>query len=228
MSGADPFGFERQRAEMVERQLERRGIRDPEVLGAMRRIPRELFVSTDRQRRSYEDAALPIEQGQSISQPYMVARMVEALDVPTWRIEHANITPRVLDVGTGSGYAAAVLASMGAVVIGVEREPDLAATAEQRLHELGYPITVVVADGSEGWTAEAPYAGIIVAAAAPAVPPPLVDQLADGARLVIPVGDRYEQQLVVVQRTPDGFEERVLEPCVFVPLIGRYGFPADI
>ena len=192
----------------------------------MGRVPREQFVPRPLVARAYEDGALGIGGGQTISQPYMVARMTEALDLHRWAQAHPGEgAPRVLDVGTGSGYQAAVLAEMGCRVTSIERDPDLAAEAQDRLRWLGYEnVRVVVGDGSEGWEGDAPYAGIVVAAAAPEPPEPLVAQLADGGRLVIPVGTREHQELRVVRRVGDRVEEQSLEPCVFVPLIGRYGF----
>ena len=184
-----PDAWAEPRARMVAEQLEARGVRSPEVLNAMRRVPRERFVDPLLIGRAYEDAALGIASGQTISQPYMVARMTEELDLPGWRARHAGRVPRVLDVGTGSGYQAAVLAAMGARVIGIERLPDLAAAAEERLRSVGYgTVRVETADGSEGWPGDAPYSGIVVAAAAPVVPPPLIEQLDIDGRLVVPVG----------------------------------------
>lgn len=223
---SDPDAWAERRARMVADQLADRGIRQSEVLAAMGRVPRERFVDPALIGRAYDDAALGIAGGQTISQPYIVARMTEELDLPGWRSRHAGRIPRVLDVGTGSGYQAAVLAAMGADVIGIERDDKLAHTAEVRLHELGWRVRVVTGDGSEGWPQDAPYAAIVVAAAAPSVPPPLLDQLADGGRLVVPVGTRSHQELRVVRRVGDRVEWRVVEPCVFVPLVGRHGFPA--
>ena len=209
---------------MVAEHLVARGIRQREVLDAMGRVPRERFVEPQMLERAYDDAALGIADGQTISQPYIVARMTEELDLPGWRVRHVGRVPRVLDVGTGSGYQAAVLATMGAQVIGVERHASLASGAEERLRALRLPVRVGVGDGSEGWPDEAPYAAILVAAAAPDVPKPLIDQLADGGRLVVPVGTRTHQELRIVRRMGDRVEWRAVEPCVFVPLVGRYGF----
>jgi protein-L-isoaspartate(D-aspartate) O-methyltransferase len=224
---ADPNAWAERRARMVADQLAARGIRQPEVLEAMARVPRERFVAAEMSDRSYDDAALAIAGGQTISQPYIVARMTEELDLPGWRSRHAGRIPRVLDVGTGSGYQAAVLHAMGARVIGIERDADLARAAEERLHALGMRVRVVVGDGTEGWPDESPYAGIVAAAAAPGVPPPLLEQLADGGRLVIPIGTRSHQELRVVRRVGERMEWRSVEPCVFVPLVGRYGFDAS-
>jgi protein-L-isoaspartate(D-aspartate) O-methyltransferase len=158
----------------------------------------------------------------------MVARMTEALDLGGWPQRHAGDfrRPRVLDVGTGSGYQAAVLAELAADVVGVERDRDLATEARERLREAGYAVRVEVGDGSEGFPGLAPYAGIVVAAAAPSVPAPLVDQLDVGGRVVIPVGTRERQVLTVVERGGEEDRRWELDPCVFVPLVGRYGFDA--
>ena len=214
---------------MVVDQIERRGVRQPDVLRAMREVPRERFVVADMTERAFSDGALSIASGQTISQPYMVARMTEALDLPGWR-ERAGAeapgdeAPIVLDVGTGSGYQAAVLAAVGATVVSIERDPQLAREARRRLEALGYAVDVVLGDGSEGYAPRAPYAGIIVAAATPEAPAPLTEQLALGGRLVIPIGPREQQWLTVLERTPEGIRSEAIEPCVFVPLVGRYGF----
>jgi protein-L-isoaspartate(D-aspartate) O-methyltransferase len=172
---------------------------------------------------AYEDHALSIGRGQTISQPYIVARMTElsALGSSGWPWDEG---PRVLDVGTGSGYQAAILAQLGARVVSVERDPGLAEEAGARLRSLGYDVDVVIADGSLGHEPGAPYAAILVAAAAPSVPAPLVAQLADEGRLVIPVGSRSSQRLMVVQRTGDHVETSTADACVFVPLVGSHGF----
>jgi len=194
---------------MVERQLRGRGVADERVLAAMATVPRERFVPAGASDQAYDDAALPIEDGQSISQPYMVAWMTELLDVAP------GID--VLEIGTGSGYQAAVLAAMGARVRTIER---------QRFAELGLAdrIEVVVADGSLGDPATAPHARMIVTAGAPVVPGPLVDQLAEGGRLVVPIGPAGDQQLVVVTRTDGRLIETPAGGCAFVPLIGAAGF----
>jgi protein-L-isoaspartate(D-aspartate) O-methyltransferase len=206
------------RARMVESHLRARGIRDPRVLAAMATVPREEFVPVGLGDLAYADEALPIEHDQTISQPLMVAVMTELLA--------PGPGDRVLEVGTGSGYQAAVLATMGCSVTTVERVPELATTARARLARLGYGdrVDVRVGDGSTGLPGEAPWPFILVAAAAPDVPPALTDQLADGGRLVIPVGRRYEQVLVLVER--DGTTLRTTNHggCVFVPLIGEGGW----
>ncbi len=207
---------------MIERQLRSRGVRNEAVLGALATIPRERFVSQNRGPLAYADEALPIEAGQTISQPYIVARMTELLD------PHAGM--RVLEIGTGSGYQACVLATIGCEVISIERHADLAAAARFRIqpviHDLGIAgsVTVVVGDGTLGYPERAPYEGIIVAAAAPSVPDALRSQLSDGGRLVIPVGNRSEQQLTLVVRRGTTFESWLEGACVFVPLVGAQGF----
>jgi len=205
-------------------QLERRGIRDEQVLRAMRAVPRERFVPINAAAMAYEDGALPIGRGQTISQPYIVALMTQTLGLPGWQAAHSGQRPKVLDVGTGSGYQAAVLAEMGAQVISIERDESLAGEAHDRLESLGYDVTVIVGDGSSGSPSEAPFAAIVVAAAAPAVPQPLVDQLLPDGRLVIPIGGRWEQEIVLVRPTADGFTRELVEQAVFVPLLGEHGF----
>lgn len=205
-------------------QLEARGIRDPEVLAAMRVVPRERFVPPDLERRAYDDRALPIGRGQTISQPYIVARMTAALALGDWRLAHGGARPKVLDVGTGSGYQAAILAVLGAEVVSVELEADLAERARLRLMALGYAVKVVAGDGGMGVSEEAPFAAIVVAAAAPDVPVPLMEQLLPDGRLVIPIGSRLEQVITLVRPTADGFAREPIEPAVFVPLLGKHGF----
>jgi protein-L-isoaspartate(D-aspartate) O-methyltransferase len=203
---------------MVERQLRARGIDDERVLEAMGTVPRELFVPPDQQHRAYDDAALPIGDDQTISQPYMVALICSLLD--------PRAGERVLDVGTGSGYQAAVLAELGAEVHSIERIPDLAARAREALRLAGYAdrVQVHVGDGTRGLPAEAPFAAIAVAAAAPELPRSLYDQLAERGRLVVPVGPRREQLLEVVVRSPEGPATLKTVPCRFVPLLGAEGF----
>ena len=205
---------------MVEKQLRARGIADERVLGAMASLPRERFVPEERRPIAYADEALPIPAGQTISQPWIVARMTELLS--------PKAGDRVLDIGTGSGYQAAILALLGARVVSIERQPELAASARQRLAELGFgdQVEVRLGDGSLGDPTGAPWDGILVAAAAPAIPVSLREQLSpNGGRLVIPVGDRRRQDLLLVIRQGDTWLERNDGPCVFVPLVGEEGFP---
>jgi protein-L-isoaspartate(D-aspartate) O-methyltransferase len=208
----------RDRARMVERQLRARGIRSDRVLDVMARLPRDKFVPQFERGRSYSDEALPIESGQTISQPYMVAAMTELLD--------PRPGDRVLEIGTGSGYQTAVIAALGASVISYERHPGLARLARERLDQagLGEQVEIRVGDGSLGDPASGPYDGIIVTAAAPAVPVELRDQLADGGRLVIPVGSREQQILTRVVRRGNDWVATPHGACVFVPLIGPGGF----
>ncbi|HWV11916.1 MAG TPA: protein-L-isoaspartate(D-aspartate) O-methyltransferase [Sphingobium sp.] len=203
---------------MVDRQIIRRGVGDPRLWAAMRTVPRERFVPEELQSLAYEDRPLPVEAGQTISQPYIVARMIEAASI--------GAEDRVLEVGAGSGYAAAVMSRLAAHVFAVERIPELAALAEGRMEALGYDnVSISIGDGTEGWPQEAPFDAILVAAGGPAVPPPLPAQLAIGGRLVMPVGVGSEQQLVRLLRNgEEEFDLRVLEPVRFVPLIGVHGW----
>jgi protein-L-isoaspartate(D-aspartate) O-methyltransferase len=202
---------------MVERQLLGRDIRDERVLAAMRTVPRERFVPPELRARAFDDAALPIGAGQTISQPYMVARICEALALQGHE--------RVLDVGTGSGYQAAVLAELADEVHTIERVPELAEQAWANLEEAGYGrVRVHVGDGTLGLPEHAPYAAIAVAAAAPRVPEPLYEQLEPRGRVVIPVGRRGGQELQLVVRSPEGPAIVRSVPCRFVPLVGEEGF----
>jgi protein-L-isoaspartate(D-aspartate) O-methyltransferase len=209
----------RDRRRMVAQQLRARGIRDERVLAAMEAIPRERFVSDAYRSRAYADEAIPIEAGQTISQPYMVALMTELLEI--------GPDQRVLELGTGSGYQAAILAWLGARVVTIERHDELAAAARERLDalHLAQPVDVRVADGSLGVRTEAPFDGIMVTAAAPSIPIELRDQLVDGGRLVIPVGSRSHQILMRAVRHGDDWVDTPHGGCVFVPLIGPGGFP---
>jgi protein-L-isoaspartate(D-aspartate) O-methyltransferase len=205
------------RDRMIELQLRRRGIVDERVLAAMGRVPRELFVPDPVAHLAYEDGALPIGFGQTISQPYIVATICSLLGL--------SGSERVLDVGSGSGYQAAVLAELAAEVVSIERVPELAERAREALQRAGYEnVEVRVGDGSLGVPERAPYDGIAVAAAAPVIPPALYEQLAEGGRLVLPRGGRWGQELVLVERTPSGSVERRSVSCRFVPLVGEEGF----
>jgi len=203
---------------MLSVQLRARGIVDERVLAAMAVVPRERFVPAGSRDLAYADQAVRIGAGQTISQPWMVALMTQLLDPPTGC--------RVLEIGTGSGYQAAVLAAMGCDVLGIERLPELADAARERIEALafGARIEIRVGDGSLGWPADAPWSRIIVAAAAPNVPDALIQQLADGGRLVIPVGGRREQELILVERRGAELATTGHGPCVFVPLRGAGGW----
>jgi protein-L-isoaspartate(D-aspartate) O-methyltransferase len=207
-----------ERRRMVDRQLRKRGIHDARVLNAMLTIPREEFVPHDYRVCSYQDEPLQIGHGQTISQPYMTALMAELLELTG--------AETVLDVGGGSGYHAAVLGQLAARIISVEIIPALAHQAEQNLSRtsLGGNITVVCADGSQGWPDGAPYAGISVAAAAPEIPEPLLTQLGDPGRLVIPVGAKHDQELRVIEKSDGAIRERIATFCRFVPLRGHGGW----
>ena len=229
------------RHRMVDIQLRGRGLHDERVLAAMERVPRHLFVPSAQRHSAYEDGPFPIGYGQTISQPYMVALMTQQL----------RLTPdsRVLEIGTGSGYQAAVLAELAARVWTVEREPELAQRAEELLLRLGYEnVRVIVSDGSLGYPADAPYDAIIVTAAAPSVPDALRDQLAPRGRMVIPIASRLFEECILIERLPEAtavadplpdaepaavagppetprFRETFIVGCSFVPLIGKQGFP---
>jgi protein-L-isoaspartate(D-aspartate) O-methyltransferase len=193
-----------------------RGIRDERVLAALAKVPRELFVPEHLRRQAYADRALPIGSGQTISQPFMVATMLEALGLDGGR---------ALDVGTGSGYQAALLAELADEVVTIERVPELAEEARRTLERAGYAgVDVRVGDGTLGVPERAPFDGIVVAAAAPAVPDSLYEQLAPGGRLVVPVGTRRDQWLEIVERGPEGPIRSRTVPCRFVPLLGSAGF----
>jgi protein-L-isoaspartate(D-aspartate) O-methyltransferase len=198
---------------MVEHQLRARGIEDERVLAAMARVPRELFVPEEFRGHAYDDAALPIGANQTISQPYMVARICAELKL--------RGDERVLDVGTGSGYQAAVLAELAREVHSLERIPELAARAQASLDRAGYGgrVLVHVADGTQGLPQKGPFGGIAVAAAASNPPPALLEQLELGARLVMPVGSPYQQVLKVFLQTPEGAADFAVVPCRFVPLV---------
>jgi len=209
--------YQAKREQMVEYQIMNRGVKDQRVLAAMRNVPRHLFVPKDAQAYAYTDSPVRIGEGQTISQPYIVALMTELLDV---HLDH-----RVLDVGTGSGYQAAILAELAAGVYSVERHPSLAETARRVIEKLGYQnITIVVGDGTLGYPPAAPFDRIIVAAASPDVPQALLEQLSEGGRLVIPVGTRYSQHLETWDRVGDEYISSSNISVVFVPLIGKQGW----
>ena len=202
---------------MVERQLAARGISDLRVLAAMRKVPRHRFIPESLWDQAYNDYPLPIGEEQTISQPYIVALMTEALE-----LKEAD---RVLEIGTGSGYQAAILAELVAQVFSIDRMASLTAQAQEVLDDLGYKnIHLRVGDGTLGWPEESPFEGIIVTAGAPQVPRPLVEQLALGGRLVIPVGDQFSQTLTVARKTKDGVKYEYHGGCRFVRLIVQHGW----
>ena len=211
----DPYKYRRER--MVRKQLEARGVRDPRILQAMLEVPRHLFVREHLWSQAYEDFALPIECGQTISQPYVVARMTETLDV---RRQHS-----VLEIGTGSGYQTLILARLAARVYSLERVAELARRAIERLRPFRLDnVKIQAFDGTVGWSGVGPFDRILVTAAAPQVPRPLLDQLKPGGKLVVPEGDRQSQRLVLYRKTADGVSQEAGEAVSFVPLIGRHGW----
>lgn len=209
--------FPKARLKMVEEQIILRGIKDARVIAAMKKVPRHLFVEEALQSQAYNDHPLPIGEKQTISQPYMVALMTEALQLKG--------KDKVLEIGAGSGYQTAILAEMAEKVFSIERIRSLAIKARQLLYELGYYNTEIkIFDGTFGWSEEAPFDAIIVTAGAPEIPQPLLDQLAISGRLVIPIGDAHVQDLIRVTRTEEGLKKEDLGGCRFVKLIGRYGW----
>lgn len=205
------------RLQMVERQLLPRGIRDERVLQAMGRIPREKFLPASLQHIAYQDSPIPIGEDQTISQPYIVALMTQSLELQGGE--------RLLEIGTGSGYQTALLAELAAEVFTVERIANLSRQARAALESLGYTnVSFRVADGSRGWPEEAPFEAILVTAAAPDIIRPLREQLAEGGKMVIPVGSRQTQHLLRLTRREGRFDREELGGCVFVPLVGRYGY----
>jgi protein-L-isoaspartate(D-aspartate) O-methyltransferase len=213
----DTRAFSRERGEMIDRLRNHYRIKDERVLAVMSTLPRHLFVPDALRAHAYGDHALPIEHGQTISQPYIVARQTELLEVDS--------DTRVLEIGAGSGYQTAVLSQIAGQVFALERIPELARDAQELLRILGiFNATIRCFDGTYGWNEFAPYRGILVAAAAPDIPQPLVDQLALGGHMVIPVGSEKEQRLVRVTRTAEGYRTEDFGGCQFVKLIGRYGW----
>ncbi|WP_292365429.1 MULTISPECIES: protein-L-isoaspartate(D-aspartate) O-methyltransferase [unclassified Methanoculleus] len=218
MAETDPYRNKRE--EMVEFQIRDRGVRDERVLAAIRKVPRHVFVPENWERAAYEDRPLPIGEGQTISQPYIVAVMTEQLDL--------SAQDRVLEIGTGSGYQAALLAELAGTVISVERLPDIAARARENLARAGVTgVRIVVGDGTKGYPPEAPYDAVIVTAASPEIPKPLVKQLAEGGRLIAPVGPRECQDLIKLVKREGRVEKIPLGGVCFVPLIGQFGWKGE-
>ena len=211
------MNYERARLRMMEEQIRARGIRDPGVLAAMSKVPRHLFVDEALGDHAYQDKALPIGEKQTISQPYMVAAMTEALEL--------RPGDRVLEVGTGSGYQTAVLAELTETVFSIERIGLFAQRARRLLESLGYyNVLIQAGDGTIGWNEHAPFDAVVVTAGAPQVPRPLLEQLKNGGRLVLPTGDEQTQTLVRLRKTDGGVEQETLGDCRFVKLIGRHGW----
>lgn len=208
------------RLKMVEEQIISRGIEDPNLIAAMKKVPRHLFVEEALQSQAYSDHPLPIGEKQTISQPYMVALMTDALQLTR--------KEKVLEIGTGSGYQTAILAEIAQKVFSVERIRPLAIKARKLLYEMGYfNVEIKIFDGTFGWVEEAPFDAIMVTAGAPDIPQPLVDQLAMGGRLVIPLGDPSIQDLIRIIKTEEGMKREDLGGCRFVKLIGRYGWDEE-
>jgi protein-L-isoaspartate(D-aspartate) O-methyltransferase len=215
MEKVDLYRLARER--MVETQIKARGLKDERVLKAMLKVPRHLFVDEALRDQSYGDFPLPIGEGQTISQPYIVALMTEALELKG--------NERVLEIGTGSGYQTAILAELALWVYTIERFPTLLERAKKVLKELGYKnISFKLDDGTLGWKEAAPFDAIIVTAASPDIPPPLVEQLAEGGRMVIPIGDEFSQTLIKGVKRGGKLHTKALEPVRFVKLVGAYGF----
>jgi len=209
--------FKKARERMVETQIAARGVHDERVLEAMRKVPRHLFLDEALRDQAYSDHPLPIAEKQTVSQPYIVALMTESLEL--------NGTEKVLEIGTGSGYQSAILAELADRVFSIERYPDLAYRANSILQKLGYGnIIVRVGDGSLGWLDDAPFDGIIVTAGTPKIPQPLIDQLKMGGRLVVSVGDRFGQDLILVRRVAEGIKKTNLGGVRFVNLVGKWGW----
>jgi protein-L-isoaspartate(D-aspartate) O-methyltransferase len=221
LSGEARESFHEERMQMVEQQLRRRGIHDQHVLAAMEKIPRHVFLPAEFISSAYNDNPVTIGEDQTISQPYMVALMTQCLQV------HKG--DRVLEIGTGSGYQTAILMEMGAEVYTIERVKPLAEKAEKKLKDLGYDaFHMRIGDGTLGWPEQAPFQGIIVTAAAPEAPETYKEQLLEeGGKLIIPVGSRYSQVLHRITRVQDRFNKEEFTPCVFVPLVGKYGWKEE-
>lgn len=217
LNGEEPK-YTKARERMVRHQIAARGIRDERVLAAMRTVPRHLFVPLKSRHAAYQDGPLLIGQGQTISQPYIVALMTEALELKGHE--------RVLEIGTGSGYQAAILSQLASHVYTIERIPELANRAQELFLQLGYDnISTRIGDGTLGWPKHAPCETIIITAASPEIPEPLTDQLADGGRLVSPVGGAWSQSLIRVRKQGDRLQRQELTMVAFVPLIGEHGWP---
>jgi protein-L-isoaspartate(D-aspartate) O-methyltransferase len=209
--------FNKARQRMVETQIAARGVHDERVLEAMRKVPRHLFVDEALREQAYSDHPLPIAENQTISQPYIVGLMTESLELKG--------EEKVLEIGTGSGYQSAILAELADRVFSIERYPDLGYRANSILNKLGYKnIIIRVGDGSLGWPDDAPFDGVIVTAGTPKIPQPLIDQLAMGGRLVVPVGDRFSQELILVRRVAEGIQKTNLGSVRFVNLVGKWGW----
>ena len=214
------MSFEEARERMIEGQLKARGVNDARLLEAFRKVPRHLFIPPEVQQEAYADHPLPIGAGQTISQPYIAALMVEQL-----RLKGHE---RVLEIGTGSGYQTAILAELALEIFSVERLPELLVSVRERLSAMGYlNIHLTTGNGSLGWSEHAPFDAILVSAAAPDVPAPLLEQLAEGGRMVLPIGSPHSQMLVTVEQRHGLTTQREIASCVFVPLIGEYGWPPE-
>jgi len=212
--------FPKARLKMVEEQITSRGVNDPRVIKALKKVPRHLFVEEALQKQAYSDHPLPIGEKQTISQPYMVALMTEALQLTG--------KEKVLEIGAGSGYQTAILAELAQKVYSIERIRSLAIRARQLIYELGYyNVEIKVFDGTHGWLEESPFEAIMVTAGSPEIPQPLIDQLTVGGRLVIPVGDAFVQDLIRVVKTEEGVKKEDLGGCRFVKLIGKYGWDEE-
>jgi protein-L-isoaspartate(D-aspartate) O-methyltransferase len=212
--------FPKARLRMVEEQIIGRGISDPRVIAAMKKVPRHLFVEEALQSQAYSDHPLPIGEKQTISQPYMVALMTEAL-----KLEGRE---KVLEIGTGSGYQTAILSELAAKVFSIERIRSLAIRARKLIYELGYlNAEIRFSDGTSGWEEESPFDAITVTAGAPNIPQPFIDQLKVGGKLVIPVGNAYSQDLFRITKTEEGIKKEDLGGCRFVKLVGKYGWEGE-